>query len=158
MGLKRGPKETLEFAGKLMNIGKIFTPEDLLAKDGALSPEEIEKVRESVALSADLIQNIPFDGPVAETIRQSQEQPDGLGPLGLKGDAIIITAKILAVANAFVSMASGRPYRPGLDMDSALEILMRESGGKYDRAVVAALMNYLENRSHDNAWLTGPQA
>ncbi len=153
MGLGRDIREATEFAGKLINLGKIFIPEELLSKDGELSPKELEKMREAASMSADLIKNIPFAGPVSETIRQSQERMDGSGLLGLKAEEIILPARILMVANAFIGMVSDRPHRPRLDMDSAIGILIAESGGKYDRAVVLVLANYLENHSDDNSWL-----
>jgi len=153
MHLDRQIRETVEVAGKLINLGKVFTPEALLAKDGALAPEEMRKIQENAALSADLIKNIQFDGPVTETIRQSQEKLDGSGIFGLKAEEIILPARILGVANAFVSMISPRPYRPSLEVEKALEILLAESGSKYDRPVVVALIHYLNDSANDNSWL-----
>jgi HD-GYP domain-containing protein (c-di-GMP phosphodiesterase class II) len=82
-----------------------------------------------------------------ETLRQAQERWDGSGqPRGLKGDAILVTARIIGVANALVGMISDRAFRQGMSVDAAIEILFKESGKAYDRRVVAALVNYLDNR------------
>src|SRR3546814_11267877 len=87
----------------------------------------MQMIRNSVFASADLIRNIEFDGPVEETLRQLQEQYDGSGgPKGLKGDEILLTARVVAVANAFVGMVSARSWRAGMDFDKAVDVLLGE--------------------------------
>jgi len=145
--------EVTEIAGNLMNLGKIAVPESVLTKSNALDEAEIQLVRDSVLASADLIADIEFDGPIAETIRQLQENFDGSGmPKGLKGKEILLTARIVAVANAFVAMVSARAYRPGMAFDRAIDILLRESGASFDRRAVTALVNHLENRGGRAEW------
>ena len=91
--------EAAEIAGNLMNLGKISVPENVLTKAEALSEEEIQLIRESILTSADLISDIEFDGPIAETIRQLQENFDGSGiPGGLAGEEILLTARVVSVA------------------------------------------------------------
>lgn len=139
--------ETAEFAGNLMNIGKILVPIDVLTKTGPLSDIEIKMIRNSIQEGADLLESIEFDGPLAETIRQVQERYDGRGgPQGLSGEDILVTSRVVSVANAFVAMVSPRAHRDGMDFDKAMETLLKGSGEAYDRKVVAALVNYLENR------------
>jgi HD-GYP domain-containing protein (c-di-GMP phosphodiesterase class II) len=122
-------------------------PPEVLAKTGDLTDEERRLLRNSVQVSADIIQDIEFDGPVVDTLRQAQERWDGSGqPHGLKGEDIIITARIIGVANALVGMISDRAFRQGMSVDAAIEILFKEAGKAYDRRVVAALVNYLDNR------------
>ena len=147
MGLSEIEADTTEIAGNLLNLGKIMIPPEVLAKTGDLTEDERRMLRNSVQMSADMLQNIEFDGPVVETLRQAQERWDGSGqPRGLKGEAILVTARIIAVANALVGMISDRAFRQGMSIDSAIEILFKESGKAYDRRVVAALVNYLDNR------------
>src|SRR5207302_2662956 len=110
MELPPGLAETVETAGYLMNFGKLLVPPELLTKTGPLSEAEMVLIRSSIQTTADIIAGIEFDGPVVETLRQMQERFDGEGPRGLKGDAILLTARIVAVANAFVAMASPRAY------------------------------------------------
>ena len=153
MGLDPGVGEVSEIAGNLMNLGKIAVPESVLTKSAALDETEIQLIRESVLASADLIAEIEFDGPIAETIRQLQENFDGSGiPKGLKGEEILLTARIVAVANTFVAMVSARAYRPGMAFDRAIGILLEESGANFDRRAVTALVNYLENRVGREEW------
>lgn len=145
--------ETAEFAGSLLNLGKILVPISILTKESALSGDEIQRVRAGIQASADLIGDIEFDGPVAETLRQCQERWDGGGtPNGLKGEDIILTARIVHAANAFVAMVSPRAHRGGLNIDAALAELMAQSGAAFDRRVVAALVNHAENRGGVGSW------
>jgi HD-GYP domain-containing protein (c-di-GMP phosphodiesterase class II) len=103
-------------------------------------------------VSADLLRDVPFDLPVVETIRHLPEWWDGSGPLGLRGERIPRTARVLAVANAFVAMISGRAYRRAMTFDDAADILLEQAGSKFDRAVVVALINYVENRGGGAKW------
>ena len=147
MGLTETDMDTAEIAANLLNLGKIMIPPEVLAKTGDLTEEERRLLRNSVQISADIIQDIEFDGPVVETLRQAQERFDGSGqPRGLKGEDILLTARIIGVANALVGMISDRAFRQGMSMDAATEILFKEAGHAYDRRVVAALVNYLDNR------------
>jgi PAS domain S-box-containing protein len=152
MGLDETQAETARVAGLLMNIGKILVPEELLTRQGALSEAEREKVRTCMNASAELLAGVSFDGPVVETLEQVQERIDGAGEKGLAGDLILPTARILAVANAFVAMVSARAHRGGLPVDGALSELMGEMGRRYDRGVIAALVNYLDNKGGRQHW------
>lgn len=145
--------ETAAIAGSLMNLGKITVPEEVLTKQGGLTDEEIKMIQQSVLTSAELVSNIDFDGPVYDTLRQLQENFDGSGtPDGLSGQDIVVTARIAAVANAFVGMVSARAWRAGMSFDKALDILLSDGNKKYDRSVVVALANYLDNRGGRNEW------
>jgi HD-GYP domain-containing protein (c-di-GMP phosphodiesterase class II) len=99
------------------------------------------------------LQDLDFEGPVLDTIAQKQEHLDGSGyPNGLTGDDILLTARILAVSNAFVALVSPRAYRQAVSIEAALDQLLRESGSKFDRHVVAALFHVAENRSDWTDW------
>jgi HD-GYP domain-containing protein (c-di-GMP phosphodiesterase class II) len=76
---------------------------------------------------------------VAQIVVQHHERLDGSGyPKGLKGDDILLEARILAVANVVEAMASHRPYRPGFGIDAALDEVRSGAGARYDLEVVAA--------------------
>ena len=78
---------------------------------------------------------------------------DGSGyPERLSGDRIILTARILAVANAFVALVSPRAYREAVSIEEALDQLLKEAGSKYDRRVVAALFHVAGHRSDWSGW------
>lgn len=145
--------ETIATAGAVMNLGKIMVPQELLTKAERLTEEELKQIRDSIQTSADLLEGVEFEGPVVETLRQLQERWDGSGrPRGIKGEEILITARIVAVANAFVALVSPRAHRPGVGFDEAVETLLGEIGRTYDRREVAALVNYLDNRGGRQRW------
>ena len=145
--------ETVEIAGQLMNLGKILVPQDLLTRTGKLTEAELKQVRGSILTSAEMLEGVEFEGPVVETLRQLQEHWDGGGtPAGLKGEEILITGRIVAMANAFVAMVSSRSFRPGASFDDALERLLSLMGKDFDRRVVLALAHYLDNQGGRKAW------
>ncbi len=148
---------TAETAGSLLNFGKVLVAPELLTKTGELSDADRAKVRQSVQTSAALLQGIDFDGPVVETLRQAQAHWDGSGfPQDLAGEQILLTARIVGVANAFVGMVSRRAYREALDVDKAMELLLAQVGKAFDRRVVAALVSYLDNHGGRNHWAVKP--
>lgn len=152
MGLEDIDVKTVDIAGSLMNLGKIFVPEDLLMKTEDLTEEERMLVSNAYLTTVDLIENVTFEGPVIETVRQFGETWDGRGPLGLKEEEIIHTSRVLAVANAFVGMVSPRAYRGAMPFRKVADILMQMSETKFDRRPVTALINYLENRGGMRRW------
>ncbi len=152
MGAPEEIAKTADIAGNLMNLGKIFVPPDLLTKTGKLTEEERKLVANSYMVSSELLESVPFEGPVVETIRQMGETWDGRGPLGLKEDEILLPARILAVANAFVGMISPRAYRGAMTFEKVSGILLGDSGAAFDRKPVSSLINFLENRDGTKKW------
>ena len=144
--------KTAEIAGSLMYLGKIFVPPELLTKTGNLLPEERDMLANSYLVSADLLRSGPFNGPVVDTIEQMGEKWDGTGPLNLHGEEIILPARVLAVANAFVGMISPRAYRGAMTFEKVSRILLGESNSKFDRKPISALINFLDNRGGTEAW------
>ena len=93
-----------------------------------------------------------FPWPVAEAAWQHHERLDGSGyPRGLKGDAIILEARILAVADTLEAMASHRPYRPGLGIEAALTEIEMNRGTQYDAAVVDACLRLFHMKGYQLA-------
>ncbi len=147
--------EAAEIAGSLMNFGKVLVPRDILTKTTPLSSDELQRVRESILTSADILSIIEFPVPVVQTLRQALERFDGQGtPHGFKGEDILITARIVSVANTYVALVSPRAHRPSLGLQEALSQMMRDADKAYDRRVVAALNNYVENHPAKLDWLT----
>ncbi len=144
--------ETAHIAGCLMNIGKIVVPTELLTKTKSLTADEKRIIQESMLAAAELVKGINFDGPVAETLRQWQEKWDGSGPLGLRGEAILVTARIIAIANAFIGMISPRSWRTAIPIESATNFLLDQSDTHFDRRIVVALINFIENHN-GRAWV-----
>ncbi len=145
--------EVLDMAAKLANVGKMFLPRELLTKPEPLTTEEQQLLHSHVQHSVEVLKAIDFEGPVINVIAQKSEHLDGSGyPAGLKEPELLQESRILAVANAFVAMVSARAYRAGVPMEETLDRLLKESGSKYDRHVVAALFHVAENRPEWISW------
>lgn len=152
MGLPELEVKTAEIAGSLMNLGKIFVPSVLLTKTTDLTADERALVANSYLVTVDLLEGVPFEGPVVETIRQLGETWDGRGPLGLKEEETLRPARVLAVANTFVGMLSPRAYRGAMTFEKACQVLLEQAGTKFDRKPVSALINHIENRGGSEEW------
>ncbi len=147
MGLSLIDVETAELAGELMNLGTMAVPNEVVSKGGSRNDDEKRRMREAILRSADLVANLEFQGPVAETIRQSQERADGSGfPNRLAGDAILPSAKVVAVAKRLVDLIQGQEGQ-AQSLDQALRTVMGEAGASLDRGAVAATVDFLDNRS-----------
>ncbi len=139
MGLDEQRREGLTFAGEVHDIGKVGVPAEILTKPGKLTEMEYALVRQHAERGYEVLAAIAFQWPVAEMVRQHHERLDGSGyPRGLKGDEIMLEARILAVADVVEAMSSHRPYRPALGMDDALAEVRAGAGTLFDADVVAA--------------------
>jgi len=146
--------EAAEIAGSLMNFGKVLVSRAILTKTEALTPDELQRIRDSILVSADILSMIDFSAPVVPTLRQVLERYDGSGePNKLTGDMILVTARIVAVANAFVAMVSPRAYRSGADFIAAADRLAGDAGKLFDPKVIAALQTFLKKDGAKLDWL-----
>jgi putative nucleotidyltransferase with HDIG domain len=131
--------EGLRFAGIIHDIGKIVAPAEIMAKPGKLSKSEYQLVKDHPRAGFEMIKDIAFPWPVAHIVLQHHERLDGSGyPEGLSGDAILVEARVLAVADVVEAVCSLRPYRPALGVEKALEEIRKGRGYRYDTRVVDA--------------------
>jgi putative two-component system response regulator len=134
------PKERIravELAGILHDIGKIRVPTSVMNRPGRLLEIERELLKIHPEVGYNLLKKIPFTMPVADIVHQHHERIDGSGyPLGLKGDQILLEARILAVADVTEAQSSYRPYRPALGIEAALIEISTQSGIFYDPQIV----------------------
>jgi putative nucleotidyltransferase with HDIG domain len=145
LGLPFQQVEGLELAALIHDIGKISVPSDILSKPSTLTDIEYELIKCHAAAGADLVAGIEFEWPIADIIRQHHERIDGSGyPQGLRGDEILLEAKIMAVADTFEAVSSHRPYRASLGVDKAVEILLEGRGKIFDEQVVDACVALVE--------------
>jgi putative nucleotidyltransferase with HDIG domain len=148
MGLPEDKVEGIHFGALIHDLGKIRVPAEILAKPTRLSRLEFELIKEHPQAGYEIVKNIDFPWPVAAMVHQHHERLDGSGyPQGLKGDAIALEARILAVADVVEAMASHRPYRPGLGIEAALKEIADKRGTAFCAdAVDACLRLFREGR------------
>ena len=140
--LSNTERERVEFAALLHEIGKLGVADAILQKEGKLSPEELEVVREAVSGGADWLAEAEGLAEIAPLVRHQNERFDGKGtPDGLSGDAIPLGARILAVASRFTAMTQPRADRgPMSVVGGALDSLAEEAGQSLDPQVVQAFL------------------
>jgi putative nucleotidyltransferase with HDIG domain len=137
MGWAENRSLALRVAAQVHDIGKIAIPAEILTKTTQLTKAEWALIREHPETGYLIMKDVPFHWPIAETVRQHHERMDGSGyPRGLKGNAILLGARILAVADIVESMASARPYRAARGMDVALKEIESQAGTLLDAEVV----------------------
>lgn len=151
MGLPEKTINDIRIAGILHDIGKLYVPLDILSQPGRLSDIEYLFIKTHPTAGYDILKSIPFDAPIADIIMQHHERVDGTGyPKGLKGEDILLPARIIAVADVFEAMASHRPYRASLGIDKALNEIQRNAGHLYDPEVVAACIRVVKDKDFES--------
>jgi PAS domain S-box-containing protein len=149
LGLPEATITGLRMIGFVHDIGKISVPAELLSKPGRLTEIEFEMIKNHPRSGYDILKGVEFPWPLPETILQHHERLDGSGyPQGLKGEAIIPEARILAVADVVEAMSSHRPYRPGLGIDKALEEIALNRGRFYDPDVADACLRLFREKGY----------
>lgn len=139
----------LRLGAMVHDIGKIYVPVDILTRPGALSDIEFALIKTHPQVGYDIIKHVHFPWPVAEMILQHHERLDGSGyPNGLKGDDILLEARIISVADIVEAIASHRPYRPALGIDHALTQIRNGAGSIYDADVAAACLRLFEEKAY----------
>jgi PAS domain S-box-containing protein len=139
----------LQMSAAVHDVGKLSVPGDLLVKPSRLSPIEFEMVRTHAQNGYEVLKNIDSPWPFAEVARQHHERMNGTGyPRGLRGDEILMEARILAVADTVEAMSSHRPYRPALGIDVSLQEIERGSGTLFDPAVVSACTQLFRGKGY----------
>jgi response regulator RpfG family c-di-GMP phosphodiesterase len=137
----------IELGGQLHDIGKIGVREDVLNKLGKLTPDEYQHIMTHPVLGWRILEPLMSDTPIAlNVVRSHHERVDGRGvPDRLRGDAIPLEARIVAVADALDAMMSGRPYRgEEMQLEDALQELTGNCDSQFDRGVVEATLRAID--------------
>jgi putative nucleotidyltransferase with HDIG domain len=147
MGLPKDKIEGIRMAGLIHDVGKISVPAEILSKPSKLNEMEMDLIKAHSQIGYDILKEIDFPWAVAKIVLQHHERMDGSGyPQGLKGDEILLEARILAVADVVEAMASHRPYRPALGIDAALSEIEKNRGRLYDPEIVAACLRLFREK------------
>ncbi len=148
LGLAEDAIHGIQLAATVHDLGKIRVPAEILARPSKLTDVEFMLIKAHPQAGYDIVKGIEFPWPIADMVLQHHERLDGSGyPQGLKGDQILLGARIMAVADVLEAMASHRPYRPTLGIDVALAEIERGRGTAYDPAVAdACLKLFRESR------------
>jgi PAS domain S-box-containing protein len=147
MGLPGHTVRGLKVMGQLIDVGMLQIPREILLKPAQLSPAEFELVKTHPECGFESLRRIEFPWPVAEVVRQHHERLDGSGyPRGLRGEDVLLEARIVAVADAVEAMMSQRPQRAPLSLTACIEELQAEAGRRYDARVVKTCAKLLRER------------
>ena len=146
LGLRRDELEELDRAAQLHDLGKLAVPDEILSKPGPLDEREWAFVRQHTIVGERILRASPALRSVATVVRASHENWDGTGyPDGIAGEEIPLASRIIRVCNAFVAMTSRRPYREPMEVDEALNELMRCAGTDFDPTVVRVLVAHVRD-------------
>lgn len=149
MGLPDEQIHAIHLAGMVHDVGKINIPSEILSKPGRITDVEFSLIKVHPQAGYDILKDVDFSWPIAQMVLQHHERLDGSGyPQGIKGEQILVEARILSVADVVEAMSSHRPYRPGLGLDAALEEIGRKRGTHYDAQVVDACVALFKEQGY----------
>jgi putative nucleotidyltransferase with HDIG domain len=141
LGLDEEMQERIELAGLVHDVGKLAVPAELLAKPGRLTPMEMEIAKTHSRQGYEILRKSHFSWPLAEIVLQHHERFDGSGyPNGLRGEQILLEARIIGVADVVEAMTSRRPQRPPRPLEAALAEIESGAGSRYDPQVAAVCL------------------
>lgn len=139
--------QDIRLAALLHDIGKIGVPDEILQKNGPLTPDEWKTMKRHPEIGAEIVAPIQKLSTVAPIIHAHQEKYDGSGyPFGLKGETIPLSARVLAAVDAFGAMTEDRVYREARSPKQAVEELQACAGTQFDPQVVAAFVQVLKEQ------------
>jgi HD-GYP domain-containing protein (c-di-GMP phosphodiesterase class II) len=137
MELPAAKIEGVRIASLVYDVGKVNLPTEIVSKPGKLVEVELNLVKNHPRTGYEILKKVDFPWPIAEIVFQHQEKIDGSGyPRGLKGNEILVEAKILGVANVVEAMISNKSYRPPLSIEEALMEITKYKDILFDPEVV----------------------
>ena len=149
MGLPKDKIDGIRMAGSIHDIGKLSIPAEILSKPTKLTDIEFSLIKEHSRSGYEMLKDVESPWPLAQIVYQHHERMDGSGyPRNLKGEEILIEARIMAVADVVEAIASHRPYRPGLGIEVALEEIEKNKGIFYDDAVADACLRLFREKGY----------
>lgn len=149
LGLDDERLEGLRIGGYLHDVGKVLVDEETLNFPGQLSDTQRDEVQRHCQFGHDILRGVPFNWPITQIVYQHHERLDGSGyPQGLRGDEIVLEARIVAVADVFDALTCERPYRAAENPGVALRTLCDGAGTQYDSDAVQALVHLVQTNMY----------
>lgn len=149
LGLDERFCEQIYMTGLLHDVGKIGIPDSVLCKNGALTDEEFDIIKQHPEIGYSILKHLKPLEYVLPGVLYHHERVDGKGyPHQLSGEEIPLEGRILAVVDAYDAMTSCRPYRSAMSFEKAESILLEHAGTQWDPAIVKAFFGAL-NDIHD---------
>lgn len=147
LGVDEAMLKALRLGGYLHDLGKITVPDGLLLKPGRFEPEERLRMQAHPSVGADLVRGLKTLEEVRPLIRHHHERWDGSGyPDGLKGEAIPLGARIMAVVDVYDALRTARPYKPAMPHAEAVTILLRETeAGLWEPRITTTFLELLRD-------------
>jgi putative two-component system response regulator len=147
LGMSEEAVEVVRVAGRLHDIGKIGTREAVLNKQGPLSPDEFEHVKQHVVIGSQILAPLAHLGDIIPAVRHHHERWDGTGyPDGLRGEEIPMGARIIGAAEVFDALSTSRAYQEKLTPEKAIERMADLSGTVLDPKVYEAMASVVARR------------
>lgn len=147
MNLSEKRKEMLEYAAILHDVGKIGVADAILGKNGRLSAEEYQVIKEHPVIGHRIVGGVDFLKGVAEIVLSHHERCDGHGyPYGKVDHEIPLEAKIVAVADVFDALTSERPYRKAYTVEEAFQVMENEEEGHFSKEIFSVLQAVIQRR------------
>lgn len=147
MGLPPEKIEGLRMAAMIHDLGKINVPTEILIKPTKLSDIEFSLIKVHAEVGYSILKDIDFPWPVARMVLEHHERINGSGyPNKLTGEELLIESRIMAVADVVEAIATYRPYRPALGIETALEEISKNKGILYDPEVVDACLRLFKEK------------
>ncbi len=144
LDLSENELQALNTGALLHDIGKLAVPDHILNKPGRLTPAELEKTKIHASVGASILEKVNFSYPVVPTVKYHHEMWDGSGyPEGLAKEDIPLTARILAIADAYDTLRGARPYRPAVSREDARKFLVNGAGTQFDPKIVDLFLRNL---------------
>jgi putative nucleotidyltransferase with HDIG domain len=147
MGLSEEDVDRVRMAGRLHDLGKIGTRDAVVNKEGPLTAEEFEHVKQHVIIGAQILAPLVHLGDVVQMVRTHHERFDGTGyPDGLHGEEVHIGGRIIGAAEIYDALTTSRPYQEKMSPEQAVERIADLSGTVIDPRVYEALVRIVGRR------------
>jgi putative two-component system response regulator len=145
LGLEPAQVDLIELAAPLHDVGKIAVPDSILLKPGKLTVEEFAQVKQHTVIGARILSGSgsPLLKMAEEVAMYHHEHWNGRGYLGLTGESIPLSGRIVCVADVFDALTHERPYKEAWTVEAALAELRSQSGLQFDASVVEALLEVI---------------